>query len=45
MGMVALVLGLVLTDASLVFGLVILGLGLTAMAGGVVLAIRERRRL
>ncbi|WP_395728191.1 DUF3040 domain-containing protein [Nakamurella sp.] len=44
MGMVALVLGLVLTDASLIFGLVILGLGLTAMAGGVILALRERRR-
>lgn len=44
MGMVALVVGLVLTDASLAFGLVILGLGLAAMTGGVVIAVRERRR-
>jgi hypothetical protein len=44
MGMVALVLGLVLTDASLVFGLIILGAGLVAMGGAVVIALRERRR-
>jgi hypothetical protein len=44
MGMVALVLGLVLTDASLVFGLIILGAGLGAMGAGVVLALRERAR-
>lgn len=44
MGMVALVLGLVLTDASLVFGLIILGVGLAAMAGAVIVALRERAR-
>lgn len=43
-GMVALVLGLVLTDASLVFGLIILAAGLTAMGVAVVVALRERAR-
>jgi len=44
MGMVALVTGLVLTDASVVFGLVVLGAGLAAMSVAVVIALRERRR-
>lgn len=44
MGMVALVLGLVLTDASLVFGLIILAAGLAAMGTAVVVALRERAR-
>jgi hypothetical protein len=44
MGMVALVTGLVITDASLWFGLVILIAGVAAMAVAVVLALRERRR-
>ena len=44
MGMVALVLGLVLTDASLVFGLVIVTAGVAAMGVALVLVVRERRR-
>lgn len=44
MGMVALVTGLVLTDASLWFGLTILGAGVTAMGAAVVVALRERSR-
>jgi len=43
-GMVALVTGLVLTDASVIFGVVILGAGLAAMVAAVVIAIRERTR-
>jgi hypothetical protein len=45
MGMVALITGLVLTDANLVFGLVIVGAGLAAMGTAVVLVVRERARL
>jgi hypothetical protein len=44
MGMVALVTGLVLTDASLWFGLTFLIAGLAAMGAGVVVALRERAR-
>jgi hypothetical protein len=44
MGMVALITGLVITDASLWFGLVILIAGVAAMGTAVVLVVRERRR-
>jgi len=44
MGMVARITGLVLTDASLWFGLVILIAGVAAMGTAVVLVVRERRR-
>ncbi len=44
MGMVALVLGLVLTDASLWFGLTIVAAGLGCMGAAVIIAWRERRR-
>ena len=44
MGMVALVTGLVLTDASLWFGLTFLVAGLAAMGAAVVVALRERAR-
>lgn len=44
MGMVLLITGLVLTDASLWFGLTILVAGVAAMGAAVVVALRERAR-
>ena len=44
MGMVALVLGLVLADAALWFGLTIVAAGLGCMVATVIIAFRERRR-
>ena len=44
MGMVALVTGLVLTDAALWFGLTILCAGLAAMTAALIVALRERAR-